>query len=81
MKLNVYLIVGTIFISLSGLFFTLERIAERLAVGITDAGFASYSGSSMGNIHYPGFFDNFFVWFFFVAGSLLLISGFSNRYK
>ncbi|WP_066400298.1 hypothetical protein [Neobacillus mesonae] len=81
MRQNNYWIMGTIFISLSGLFFTAERIAERLAVGITDAGFASYSGSSVGNQYYPGFFDNFFVWFFFLIGLLLLVFGFLKGNK
>lgn len=67
---------GVIFISLSGLFFTGERRAERLAVGITDAGLASYTGSTLGGLNYPGFFDNFFVWFFFLIGVLLIANGF-----
>lgn len=79
MKHSNYWIVGTIFISLSGLFFTAERIAERLAVGIADAGIASHSGSTMGALFYPGFFDNFFVWFFFIIGLLLLIVGYSKK--
>lgn len=65
--------------SLSGLFYTAERIAERFSVAITDAGLASHDGSTMGFLNYPGFFSNFFVWFFLLIGLLLLSVGYSKR--
>ena len=74
-----YGILGAVFISLSGLFFTAERIAERLSVAITDAGSASAGMSTTGMMHYPGFFDNFFVWFFFLMGLTLIVIGVLKR--
>ena len=70
---------GTIFLSLSGLFFTAERIVERLSVAIIDAGLASYSGSTSGGISYPSLFDNFFVWSFLMIGLLLIFAGSFQR--
>ncbi len=76
MQKNLYKIIGAIFISLSGLFFTAERIAERVSVAIVDAGSASHDGSTFGGIYYPNFFDNFFVWFFLLIGLFLFYYGF-----
>ncbi len=56
-------LVGVFFIFLSGIFFTAERIAEVLAVGMRRSG----------EVHYPNFFDNFFVWLFFVIGLFLIV--------
>ncbi|WP_316572076.1 hypothetical protein [Neobacillus sp. YIM B06451] len=72
-------ILGAIFISLSGIFFTAERIAERLSVAVRDAGFASAGMSTPGMMHYPGFFNNFFVWFFFLIGLILIAIGVFKR--
>lgn len=70
-----YLLVGAIFISLGGILYTAERIAERLAIAIRDAGFASAGMSTPGIGMFPGFFDNFFVWFSFFVGLLMLTGG------
>ena len=77
--MKAYGIIGAVFISLSGVFFTAERIAERLSVAITDAGFASAGMSTPGMVSYPGFFDNFFVWFFFLMGLILIVIGVLRR--
>ena len=81
MKQNSYGIIGAIFITLSGIFFTAERIAERLSVAITDAGLASAGISTSGMMHYPGFFDNFFVWFFLLIGLILIFWSFKEGIK
>ncbi|MEA3321146.1 MAG: hypothetical protein U9Q88_14150 [Bacillota bacterium] len=47
MNQKIYKIMGAIFISLSGLFYTAERIAERLAVGIADAGWLLLLGQHL----------------------------------
>ncbi|WP_144512133.1 hypothetical protein [Bacillus sp. FJAT-22090] len=79
MTQNIYRIIGAIFISLSGIFYTAERIAERLSVAVTDAGLASAGTSTSGMMNYPGFFDNFFVWFFFLIGLILIVIGVLKR--
>ena len=76
---NFYKILGAIFMITSGLIYTVERIIEKLSVALVTAGFAS-SGTNytdfLRNTRYNGFFENFFVWFFFFLGFLLLAYGF-----
>lgn len=66
--------------TLSGLFYTAERIAERVSDSLIESGYASQGMSTSGLVHFPGFFDNFFVWLFFLIGFLLFIYGFSKRF-
>lgn len=72
MKNNLYITLGTIFLALSGLLYTAERVASRISSAIIDAGFASTGSSTSGYVNYPGLFENFFVWLFFLLGLLLL---------
>ena len=62
-------LVGVFFLFFSGIFFTAERIAEVIAAGLRRSG----------DVLYPNFFDNFFVWFFFVIGLLLIVNKFLLR--
>jgi hypothetical protein len=75
---NIYKILGTIFMITSGLIYTTERIFERLSSAIHAAGFASHGIAVERTYHYHGFFDNFFVWFFFFLGILILAYGFTK---
>ena len=59
-------LVGVFFLLFSGIFFTAERIAEVLAAGMRRSG----------EVNYPNFFDNFFVWLFFAIGILLIANKF-----
>ena len=80
MKGTIYIVVGTIFLALSGFFYTFERVAAILSSAIIDSGYAISSGSTPGGIDYPDFFENFYVWAFCIIGLLLLIRGFiKNR--
>jgi len=74
---NFYKILGAILMITSGLIYTSERIIEKLSVALVSAGFSSHGTYTdfHGDIHYNGFFDNFFVWFFFFLGLLLLAYG------
>ncbi|MGM0884048.1 MAG: hypothetical protein ACQEXQ_23805 [Bacillota bacterium] len=73
---NFYKILGTILMVISGLIYSLERITARISSSIIEAGHASYGRSAEIGTDYPGFFDNFFVWFFLFIGFLLLAYGF-----
>jgi TRAP-type mannitol/chloroaromatic compound transport system permease small subunit len=68
---NVYKVLGTIFMLMSGIFYTAERIIE--------SGYASHGVGSDRTAHYPQFFDNFFVWFFLLIGFVLLVYGFPKE--
>jgi hypothetical protein len=81
MENNFYKILGTLFMIISGLIYTAERIIENLSVSIITAGYASHGTITDKTPHYPGFFDNFFVWFFFFLGFLLLAYGFPKDNK
>lgn len=72
-------IIGAMFMSLSGLFYTAERVAERVSTALVNAGFASINENPMVHAFYPDFKDNFFVWFFFIVGLLLLAKGFLKK--
>jgi len=78
---NFYKILGTIFMVISGLIYTAERIIEKLSDALEVAGHASHGTAIARTPHYPGFFDNFFVWFFLFIGFLLLAYGFPNYKK
>jgi hypothetical protein len=69
----------------SGVLYTTERIIEKLSASIVAAGYASQgTGSDRRTSYYSGysgFFDNFFVWFFFFLGFLLLAYGFPKSNK
>lgn len=81
---NFYKILGTIFMITSGIIYTAERIVEKISVALVTAGFASQGTNNtdfLRNTHYDGFFANFFVWFFFFLGFLLLAYGFPNEKK
>ncbi|OAB43727.1 hypothetical protein [Paenibacillus glacialis] len=78
---NSYKILGTIFMIVSGGLYTIERIVEKLSASIVAAGYASHGAGIDRTPYYSGFFDNFFVWFFFFLGFLLLAFGFPKRNK
>ena len=63
---NFYKILGATFMVISGLIYTVERIIEKLSDALVVAGYASHGTAIARTPHYPGFFDNFFVWFFFI---------------
>lgn len=76
---NFYKILGTILMVISGLIYSLERITARISSSIIEAGHASNGLSAEIRTDYPGFFDNFFVWFFLFIGFLLLAYGFPKK--
>jgi hypothetical protein len=78
---NIYKILGTIFLIISAVIYTSERVIEKISVSLVNAGFASHGSSVNNEPNYPGFFGNFFVWFFFFLGFLLLAYGFPNNKK
>ncbi|WP_168122417.1 hypothetical protein [Paenibacillus sp. HB172176] len=74
-------ILGAIFMIVSALIYTTERIVEKLSAALQAAGYASHGTGSDRTYHYQSFFDNFFVWFFFFLGFLLLAYGFPQKNK
>ncbi|MCJ8010154.1 hypothetical protein MUG84_00165 [Paenibacillus sp. KQZ6P-2] len=78
---NYYKILGAIFMIISGLIYTAERIIENLSAALVAAGYASHGTGTDRAPNYAGFFDNFFVWFFFLLGFLLLAYGFPKGNK
>ncbi|MFD0693847.1 hypothetical protein ACFQZT_07065 [Paenibacillus sp. GCM10027628] len=76
MNNNVSKILGTIFMLMSGLFYTTERIVAKIAAAIVAAGYASTGTGTDSSARYPEFFENFFVWFFLLIGFVLLVYGF-----
>jgi hypothetical protein len=73
---NVNKVLGTIFMLMSGIFYTAERIIEKVSAAIVASGYASHGVGSDRTAHYPQFFENFFVWFFLLVGFVLLVYGF-----
>ena len=71
-----YKILGTIFMIVSGLIYTAERIIDKLSSAIIAARMAERGTGIHLPFRHHGFFDNFFVWFFFFLGFLLLVYGF-----
>lgn len=80
MENHLYKILGVVLMGLSGLFHTCERIAARISSALVYAGYASHmNGVSTNSPDYPHIFDNFFVWFLFLVGFILLVFGFPKR--
>lgn len=78
---NFYKVLGSVFMILSGIIYTSERIIENISTSLIIAGFASHGTGANIEPNYPGFFENFFVWFFFFLGFILLAYGFPNSKK
>lgn len=76
---NFYKVLGAVFMVFSGLIYTFERIAERISSSIIEAGYAANGHLNEIEPDYPGFFNNFFVWFFLFIGFILLAYGFPKK--
>jgi len=76
---NLYRKLGTVFMAISGLIYSFERITARISSSIIEAGHASNGHNIEIKPDYPGFFDNFFVWFFLFIGFVLLAYGFPKK--
>jgi hypothetical protein len=77
---NLYKILGTLFILFSGSIYTVERIIENISASLVTAGIATHSGLGLAReIKNISFFDNFFVWFLFFLGLLLLVYGIARN--
>nr|WP_144919521.1 hypothetical protein [Paenibacillus bovis] len=79
MEKRTFIFLGAILIIVSGTFYTAERVAAILAGGLADGGSAIHGGGTFGTVDYPGFFDNLFVYMFFVLGLLLIGVGFVQK--
>ena len=71
---NFYHKIGSVFLFVAALIYTVERIGNKIAYGIeSNAG----HGTSMPCI--PSFFDNIFVPAFTLIGAILFIFGFPQK--
>jgi hypothetical protein len=75
---NFYRILGSAFMIVSAIIYTAERITAKISAAIIEANYASPNRIAI-EPDYPGFFGNFFVWFFFFIGFVLLVYGFPKR--
>lgn len=74
MEKYVYKIIGFLFLTVSAILFTSERIADKISAAIVDAGYATRV-NGVGQVPFSSsfsLFDNFFVWFFFFVGLIIL---------
>ena len=79
MERRTFIFLGAIFMIVSGMFYTAERVAAILAGGLADGGSAIHGGGTFGTVDYPGFFDNLFVYLFFIIGLLLIATGYIQK--
>lgn len=79
MKANFYKFLGAFLLIASGLFYTAERISARISSAIVAAGFSTHRNVVENIPSYSGLFDNFFVWFLWFVGILILIFGFVKK--
>jgi len=80
--MNPRYVMGCIFIMLAGLMYTIERATSKIAGYLELSGFLA--GGQTGAVPIPGtagFFDNFFVPVFLIAGLFLLASKAKDKYK
>jgi len=78
---NTYKRIGTIFMITAGVIYTIERCVASISYALIQAGYASHGTNTNFKLEYPGFFNNFFVWFFLFIGFLLLAYGFPKDKK
>jgi hypothetical protein len=72
---HTYKLLGTIFMIISGIIFTIERCVANISGSLIVAGHASH-GTAVGfQPEYPSFNDNFFVLFFLIIGILIFAYG------
>lgn len=76
---NFYKILGSLFIALSAILYTIERITANISSALIVAAHASNGGNVQFDPEYPDLFDNFFVWFLFLVGFVILAYGFPKR--
>lgn len=76
---NTYKIIGTVFMIVAAILYTIERCVANISHAIIKAGYASNGTNPDLKLDYPGFFENFFVWFFLFIGFILLAYGFPKR--
>jgi hypothetical protein len=78
-NMNSYKVLGFVFLIVSGLIYTFERISSVLSTSLIKASF--YAGKMTGEIpevKYGNLFDNFFVPLFFLLSVILLVYGFKK---
>jgi TRAP-type mannitol/chloroaromatic compound transport system permease small subunit len=68
---------GAVFMIAGGFFYTLERVASRIANAMIVAGAAVRGPSSNSIFETP----NYMVWFFLFIGFVLLVFGFPSKAK
>jgi len=78
---NINKISGIILIVMSGIIYTLENITEKISSAMVASGYAMTGIGVDRTYNNIGLFDNFFVWFFFLVGFILLVFGFPKEKK
>jgi hypothetical protein len=68
-------VLGTIFMIISGLIFTIERCVASISDSLIVAGHASHGMAVAFTPEYPSISDNFFVLFFLILGILIFAYG------
>ncbi|WP_068612747.1 hypothetical protein [Paenibacillus tuaregi] len=76
---NFYKILGSIFMAVSAILYTIERITASISWSLIAAAHASHGSIFNVPLKYPGLFDNFFVWFLFLIGFVILAYGFPRK--
>jgi hypothetical protein len=75
-----YQVLGTVFIIMSGLIYSLERGFSMLSASLIRAGF--FSGRMTGEVpevEVNGIFSNFYIPLFLIVGLILVILGFMKK--
>ncbi|MCM3632888.1 hypothetical protein [Paenibacillus camelliae] len=80
MKSNSYKIIGAVFLLLSGIIYSLERVSTLISTSMIRAGF--FSGRMTGevpSVETANFFDNLFAPLFLLIGLVSIIYGFKRE--
>lgn len=80
MKGKIYEIIGTIFVILSGVLYTLERCANWIASGLSTNGLAAYAGNGSLSKPWVDLKDNVLVIPFLVIGIIVFLYGFVRNF-
>lgn len=74
-----YKILGSVFMLMSGILYTIERVVTTITSSKVHAEYVAQGIYKKFEPEYPIFFDNFFVVFFLLVGFVILAYGFPKK--
>lgn len=79
MSKRYFIILGSVFLIAGGCLYTLERVGNWIAIGLSAQGLAINSGNGSIVDPHVGFFDNVFVLIFCITGVILITLGIYSK--